>query len=77
MAKYNGHRSWAYWNVSLWISNDEGLYNMAREHVRHCRTKRDAAKAVMQTLEDCGLAKTPDGATYSVDKILSAIRGLE
>ena len=26
---YNGHKNWNYWNVSLWINNDEGLYNLA------------------------------------------------
>jgi hypothetical protein len=33
MAKYNGHKNWNHWNVSLWVNNDEGLYRMARENV--------------------------------------------
>jgi hypothetical protein len=35
MAKpYNGHRSWNAWNVSLWLNNDEGLYNLMVEAIR-------------------------------------------
>ena len=28
---YNGFTNYATWNVALWIGNDEGLYNLARE----------------------------------------------
>lgn len=76
MAKYNGHKSWAYWNVALWIANDEGLYNTARSAIRRSRTKDKAAQSIVDTLRECGITKTPDGANYSKSAVRAAIAGL-
>ena len=77
MPKYNGHKNWNHWNVSLWINNDEGLYNMARDYVRAYRYgKLPAAMAMLRDLQDMGVTKTPDGAPYSVSSIRAAMAGL-
>ena len=74
MPKYQGHRSWAYWNVSLWIGNDKGLYRLALECIHTARSRKEAAQRMYEIL---GVSShTPDGAKYSVDKIMAAMRGL-
>lgn len=73
---YNGHKSWAYWNVALWIGNDEGLYNLARWWIRRCRTKDEAARNIVEDLASLGITKTPDGANYSISAVRAGITGL-
>lgn len=74
MTDYNGHKNKAYWNVALWIGNDEGLYRPALEALRKTSSRRAAAEYMLEVLgED---SKTPDGFKYSVDKIFKAMEGL-
>ena len=54
---YNGWKNWATWNVALWLGNDESLYKIARRFVNY--------KDIAQELVDCGIAATPDGASYT------------
>ena len=77
MSKYQGHKNWNHWNVSLWINNDEGLYQMARMYVRRSHSKANAAFAMMESLQSIGITKTPDGAPYSVTTIRAAMVGIE
>lgn len=73
MTKYNGHKNWNHWNVSLWINNDEGLYNIARAHIAEMGNKNDAARRMAVEMEG---EKTPDGAAYSVSSIRAAMVGM-
>ena len=70
---YNGHKDWDHWNVSLWINNEETLYKVARECVRRNRTKTDAAYAFLEVLKSQGVTRTPDGATYTVQRVRAAM----
>jgi hypothetical protein len=75
MKQYNGYRSWNAWNVSLWINNDEGLYNMARRYARFYN-RHVAADLMKQELFSMGSYRTPDGAPYTITSIKLAMRGL-
>lgn len=72
MAQYNGYPSWNSWNVSLWINNDEGLYNFCRDVVQR-NGYGDGAKFIAVVWKGF---KTPDGAPYSLRSIRLAIRGI-
>lgn len=75
--KYNGHKNWAHWNVSLWINNDEGLYMLAKAVMKGYSGSRKAqARGVLLELHEMGITHTPDGARYSETSILAALRGL-
>lgn len=78
MSKFNGHKNWNHWNVSLWINNDESLYRDAQFYIRHwrCRGRDYAAKYMFEAMRDAGVTHTPDGAPYSVSSIRAAMVGM-
>jgi len=71
---YNGWANYETWNVALWISNDEGLYSLAKE----CKTY---ARIVNDLIEEFGAMETPDHVSYSdsgldtdaLDKMISEL----
>ena len=75
MPRYNGHRSWNAWNISLWIGNDEGLYRMALAHKRRHKTAGAATRAFLADIGEG--SKTPDGAVYNFKCVREALAGLE
>ena len=77
MTKYNGHLNWNYWNVSLWINNDEGLYNLALQAVDQMRKSDSNYTLTMAAewfLDAVGDAKTPDGAKYTMPSVRAALK---
>lgn len=74
--RYNGHRSWQAWNVSLWINNDEGLYRLAKDCIRETSNKSDAAHHMLTALRDAGVIETQDGARFTVSTIRAAMVGM-
>lgn len=73
MKPYNGHRSWNAWNVSLWISNDESLYNFAIGCLK--AATNNANKAAQSFMKDFAGQKTPDGAIYNRLSVKLALEG--
>lgn len=85
MTSYNGHPSRNYWNVSLWIGNDEGLYRMARHCIGCTKTRKQAAELFVENLaaadwphrDRYGAITTPDGAPWTVNAVIHGMRGLD
>ena len=76
MTTYQGHKNWNHWNVSLWINNDEGLYNLAKAAIRVSEDRQSAAETLLIWLSARGAVKTPDGAPYTVSSIRAAMVGM-
>ena len=53
--EYNGWENYETWNVALWISNDEGLYNIASECSDYQEFIDNISEFMMQT---------PDGVRF-------------
>lgn len=58
---YNGWTNYETWNVSLWIGNDEGLY----EEARRCKHARETYKAFAEAMRELGSLETPDGVAWN------------
>ena len=72
MAQYNGHRSWNAWNVSLWINNDESLYQWAYDLM----SQHGLRKAAYTMNKELKGKRTPDGARYNLTCIKEAIKDI-
>ena len=59
---YNGWANYETWNASLWIGNDEGLYDMARTIMR--RAPRYPYQEFCALMESLGQQSTPDGVRW-------------
>ena len=72
MPKYNGHKNYNYWNVSLWIANDEGLYRLALDCIRESANRTEAAERFLDMVTDPqvgGKDTTPDGVKWTKSAI--------
>ena len=59
---YNGWKNYETWNVALWISNDEVLYNLAKE----CRDYAEFREQMEEINGDAAIAfRTPDGVAWN------------
>jgi len=82
--KYNGHKNWNHWNVSLWLFNTENLYDQMCWEVSISRTLDEAARGILTSMQRYrthqeglswyyGNPTTPDGAPYTFTSIRAAL----
>ncbi len=69
---FNGHKNYNHWNVSLWINNDESLYQLALESIKSTNTRDKAVERMLRLLG----THTPDGARYSKSSVRAAMVGM-
>jgi len=62
MKEYNGWKNRQTWNVSLWINNDEGLYNMLVKYVDQAKRSTYLGFIRWAGLEG---QRTPDNISFS------------
>ena len=70
---YNGRKNRETWNVALWIGNDEGMYEFAKE----CGTYEN----FVEQMREVGMTETPDRVAYNdsgldVERLDEMIRDL-
>lgn len=55
--KYCGYKNYQTWNMALWINNDEGIYEMAKE----CKNYKE----LVEYLRECNITETPDEVAWN------------
>ena len=57
MKLYNGWKNYQTWNIALWLGNDYGLYNLAKDSSSY--------QEVVETLRGDNITETPDKVAYN------------
>ena len=68
---YNGWANYETWNVSLWLQNDEAMYQLALEHVNMFKRWKKPVRydSLIPSLELNFSQITPDGVRWMDGRI--------
>ncbi|MFM6944938.1 MAG: hypothetical protein ACKOXV_06590 [Bacteroidota bacterium] len=70
---YNGYANYATWNVSMYITNDEGLYNLVKRYDTWDKCKEALIYfGITQTCDDISF-NDPDLDTNELDEMLAEL----
>jgi len=61
---YNGWTNYETWNASLWMGNDEFLYNTAKACVKFCNEDDTPYEKFVRCMLNCGGETTGDGVKW-------------
>lgn len=77
MPKYNGHKNWNHWNVSLWIGNEEDTYNRVKFWLKKKHLSKDAiASILIREFQNRWGTTTPDGAPITFSAVRAYLSGM-
>jgi hypothetical protein len=71
--KFNGWTNHETWAANLWLTNDQELYDQARDRVLAEENDYDASKAVKALLEGVTLYLLSETASLAYDLLSSSI----
>ncbi|WP_157649831.1 hypothetical protein [Burkholderia ubonensis] len=73
--RYNGHKNWTHWNVSLYLNNEYNLYQLCLEALK--QNRNNPVRAARGLIAGGWLpTRTPDGAKYSHAAVEAALRDM-
>ena len=72
--EYNGYKSYNFWNISLYINNDENLYDLAIMCINKHNNIKLATLVFIDNLDYC---YTPDGVLWTKSGVYSALLSLK
>ena len=73
METYNGYANYETWNVALWISNDEVIYNLVKRYSNWERAKKTLWEFYFTATDDGVSFEDPALNTEELDELMSEL----